>query len=153
MTDTNYEEIKYNGELYLFPSFNGYLKKSKDISYFYSTEKDSEIGHTKLESIWYDDEKDIVGIKVGVVLPFSTIANEFKLEINSFDLVLNNYTVALKPDNLMYAYDVASWEVWFEVKDQKLLDLLKSGNDLLRFTAKFNVELSTINERDWYAHE
>ena len=53
----------------------------------------------------------------------------------------------------MYAYETASWDVWFEAKDQKLLELLKAGNDVFRFTAKFNLELSMINEMDWYTHE
>ena len=148
MVDIDYEQIKYDGELYVFPSFKGYLKRSKDIPYFYTNEEYNENGYTRLESLWYDEEKDIVGIKVGVILPFKTIENEFELRINSFGLRLNDYMVILKPDNLMYAYDVASWDVWFEVKDQKLLEILKSGNDILRFTTKFNIEVSTISEKD-----
>ena len=152
MVDIDYEQIKYDGELYVFPTSKGYLKKSKDIPYFYTNEEYNENGYTRLESIWYDEEKDIIGIKVGVILPFKTIFNEFELRINSFCLTLNNYKgncmAILKPDNLMYAYDVESLDVWFEVKDQKLLEILKSGNDILRFTTKFNVEVSTINEKD-----
>lgn len=157
MANIDYEQIKYDGELYVFPQFKGYLKRSKDIPYFYTNEEYNENGYTRLESIWYDDEKDIVGIKVGIILPFKAVFNEFELRLNSFALTLNNYKsnhmAILKPDNLMYAYTATAWEVWFEAKDQKLLELLKSGDDVFRFTAKFNVELSITNEMDWCAHE
>lgn len=140
MLDIDYDQIKYEG----------YLKRSKDIPYFYINEEYNENCYTRLESLWYDDEKDVIGIKVGIISPFKTIENEFEVRINSFGLTLNDYMAIFKPDNLMYAYndDVASWDVWFEVKDQKLLEILKSGNDILRFTTKFNVEVSTMNERD-----
>lgn len=138
MVDIDYEQIKHEG----------YLKRSKDIPYFYINEEYNENCYTRLESLWYDDEKDVIGIKIGIVSPFKTIENEFELRINSFGLTLNDYTAILKPDNLMHAYDVESLDVWFEVKDQKLLEILKSGNDILRFTTKFNVEVSTINEKD-----
>lgn len=157
MVDIDYEQIKYDGELYVFPTFKGYLKRSKDIPYFYTNEECNENGYTRLESIWYDEEKDVICIKVGVILPFKTTFNEFELRINSFCLTLNNYKnncmAILKPDNLRYAYETVSWDVWFEAKDQKLLKLLKSGDDVFRFTAKFNLELSIINEMDGYAHE
>lgn len=140
MVDIDYEQIKYEG----------CLKRSKDIPYFYINEKYNENCYTRLESLWYDDEKDVIGIKIGIVSPFKTIENEFELRINSFSLTLNDYMAIFKPDNLMYAYDddVASLDVWFEVKDQKLLEILKSGNDILGFTTKFNIEVSTMNERD-----
>lgn len=138
MVDIDYDQIKYEG----------CLKRSKDIPYFYINEEYNENGCTRLESLWYDDEKDVIGIKIEIISPFKTIENEFEVKINSFGLTLNDYMAILKPDNLMYAYDVASLDVWFEVKDQKLLEILKSGNDILRFTTKFNVEISTINERD-----
>lgn len=153
MVDIDYEQIKYDGELYVFPSFKGYLKRSKDIPYFYTNEEYNENGYTRLESLWYDDEKDVIGIKVGIILPFKAVFNEFELRINSFGLTLNDYMAILKPDKLMYAYTATAWNVQFEVKDQKILELLKSGDDLFRFTAKFNVELSMINERDWYVNE
>lgn len=138
MVDIDYEQIKYEG----------CLKRSKDIPYFYINEEYNENVYTRLESLWYDDEKDVIGIKIEIISPFKTIENEFEVKINSFGLTLNDYMAILKPDNLMYAYDVESLDVWFEVKDQKLLEILKSGNDILRFTTKFNVEVSTINERD-----
>ena len=138
MLDIDYDQIKYEG----------YLKRSKDIPYFYINEEYNENCYTRLESLWYDDEKDVIGIKVGIISPFKTIENEFEVKINSFGLTLNDYMAILKPDNLMYAYDVESLDVWFEVKDQKLLEILKSGNNILRFTTKFNVEVSTINEKD-----
>ena len=138
MVDIDYEQIKHEG----------CLKRSKDTPYFYINEEYNENCYTRLESLWYDDEKDVIGIKVGIISPFKTIENEFEIKINSFGLTLNDYMAILKPDNLMYAYDVESLDVWFEVKDQKLLEILKSGNDILRFTTKFNVEVSTINEKD-----
>ena len=138
MVDIDYEQIKYEG----------CLKRSKDIPYFYINEEYNENVYTRLESLWYDDEKDVIGIKIEIISPFKTIENEFEVKINSFGLTLNDYMAILKPDNLMYAYDVESLDVWFEVKDQKLLEILKSGNDILRFTTKFNVEVSTINEKD-----
>ena len=138
MVDIDYEQIKYEG----------CLKRSKDIPYFYINEEYNENVYTRLESLWYDDEKDVIGIKIEIISPFKTIENEFEVKINSFGLTLNDYMAILKPDNLMYAYDVESLDVWFEVKDQKLLEILKSGNDILRFTTKFNVEVSTMNERD-----
>lgn len=108
MVDIDYEQIKYDGELYVFPSFKGYLKKSKDIPYFYTNEEYNENGYTRLESIWYDGEKDVIGVKVGIILPFKAVFNEFELRINSFGLTLNNYKgnymAILKPDNLMYTY-------------------------------------------------
>ena len=131
MVDIDYEQIKYEG----------CLKRSKDIPYFYINEEYNENVYTRLESLWYDDEKDVIGIKIEIISPFKTIENEFEVKINSFGLTLNDYMAILKPDNLMYAYNdvVASWDVWFEVKDQKLLEILRSGNDILRFTTKFNV--------------
>ena len=138
MVDIDYDQIKYEG----------CLKRSKDIPYFYINEEYNENVYTRLESLWYDDEKDVIGIKIEIISPFKTIENEFEVKINSFGLTLNDYMAILKPDNLMYAYDVESLDVWFEVKDQKLLEILKSGNDILRFTTKFNVEVSTINEKD-----
>ena len=138
MVDIDYEQIKYEG----------CLKRSKDIPYFYINEEYNENVYTRLESLWYDDEKDVIGIKIEIISPFKTIENEFEVRINSFGLTLNDYMAILKPDNLMYAYDVESLDVWFEVKDQKLLEILKSGNDILRFTTKFNVEVSAINKKD-----
>lgn len=138
MVDIDYEQIKYEG----------CLKRSKDIPYFYINEEYNENVYTRLESLWYDDEKDVIGIKIEIISPFKTIENEFEVKINSFGLTLNDYMAILKPDNLMYAYDVESLDVWFEVKDQKLLEILKSGNDILRFTTKFNVEVSAINKKD-----
>ena len=138
MVDIDYDQIKHEG----------CLKRSKDIPYFYINEEYNENCYTRLESLWYDDEKDVIGIKIEIISPFKTIENEFEVKINSFGLTLNDYMAILKPDNLMYAYDVESLDVWFEVKDQKLLEILKSGNNILRFTTKFNVEVSTINEKD-----
>ena len=151
----SYEHVcSYNDSLYMFPLFNGVLTKSKIVECLYKNEDYNEDGFVRLDSIWYDNDDKLVHIKLGAALPLKARFNEFELSINAFGIILDGNTFIIRPSNISYAYEIASWNIWIKTDDQKLIDFLKPNNkESFNFRVKFNVELSVINERDWYVNE
>ena len=143
-----YEHVcSYNDCLYAFPIFNGVLTKSKTVECLYKNEDYNENGFARLDSIWYDNDDKLVHIKLGAALPLKTRFNEFELAINTFGIILDGNVFIIRPSDISYAYEIASWSIWIKTNDQKLINFLKPNNkESFDFRAKFNVIISIIEE-------